>query len=315
VIPFLLRRLLWAAGTVLLTAMFAYGLMRGLRPEQYPGEAFLSGTWHQVSRALFHLDFGCASMFAGCPTIHDLWLRGLGVDLYLLAGGIAVGVSLGVGGGLWCAARPRSLPARGLEALSMIFFCAPAYVVGLLALLLFAPDFGLIKLPYFFDINSYKSPSEDLWDFFRTMLVPWIAVGLPIAGQFLRLTRAIALDNLGEDYIRTARAKGVSENVVVRRHAGPPTRVAVASLFGASAPIMITNMVLVEWVFTLPGFFRHLRRALGQNLSSTPALDIPMVQALAIWAAVLILAVSLLADLAIVRLDPRIRSGHTAPPG
>jgi peptide/nickel transport system permease protein len=315
VIPFLLRRLVWAAGTVVLTAFFAYGLMRGLRPEQYPGDAFVSGTWHQMSRALFHLDFGEACMFAGCPKIHDLWLRGLWVDVYLLAGGITVGLTLGVGGGLWCAARPRSLGARVLEGLSMVFFCAPAYVVGLLALLMFAPDFGLIKLPYFFDINSYKPPGEDLWDFFRTMLAPWIAVGLPVAGQFLRLTRAIAHDNMGEDFIRTARAKGVPENLVVRRHAGPPTRVAVASLFGASAPIMITNMVLVEWVFTLPGFFRHLRRALGQNLSSNPALDIPTVQALAIWAAVLILAVSLLADIAIVKLDPRIRAGHTAPPG
>ena len=102
----------------------------------------------------------------------------------------------------------------------------------------------------------------------------------------------------------------------MRRHAGPPTYVSVASLLGASAPLMITNVVLVEYVFTLPGFFRHMRRALGQVPNWPPPkiapLDILTLQALALWAAVLIVALGLLADLAIVRLDPRIRaSGRT----
>jgi len=315
VLGFLVRRLLWAAVTVVLTAFFAYGIIRVLRPELYGDEATLGGLWSDVSRALLHLDLGESCMFFGCPPLKRMWLDGIWADLFLLAGGIAVGLALGVGGGLWCAARPRSLASRAIEGTAMFFYCAPAYVVGLTILLAFAPDFGLIRLPYFFDINSYKPPGEDLWDFLRTMLVPWIVVGLPIAGQFLRLTLAVALDHMGEDYVRTARAKGVAEPAVVRRHAGPPTRVAVASLFGASAPIMVTNLVLVEWVFTLPGFFRHMRRALGQNLTSSPALDIPTLQALAMWAAVLNVAVSLLADLAIVKLDPRIRSGHAAPPG
>jgi peptide/nickel transport system permease protein len=68
---------------------------------------------------------------------------------------------------------------------------------------------------------------------------------------------------------------------------------------------MVTNMVLVEYVFSVPGFFRHMKRALGQ----APGIDIPTLQALALWAAVLIVMLSLLADLAIARLDPRIRAG------
>ena len=108
--------------------------------------------------------------------------------------------------------------------------------------------------------------------------------------------------------MRTARAKGVPHRLVVRRHAGPPTRVAVASLFGASAPFMVTNMVFVEYVYSVPGFFRHMKRALGQAPGWPPSLDIPTLQALALWAAVLIVALSLLADLAIMWLDPRIRA-------
>jgi ABC-type dipeptide/oligopeptide/nickel transport system permease component len=92
--------------------------------------------------------------------------------------------------------------------------------------------------------------------------------------------------------------------------------VSVASLLGASAPFTIMNMVLIEYVFTVPGFLRHTKRALGQVPNwpppKVPPIDIPALQALALWAAVLIVALGLLADLAIMRLDPRIRtSGHT----
>jgi peptide/nickel transport system permease protein len=124
----------------------------------------------------------------------------------------------------------------------------------------------------------------------------------------LRLTLTLSTEAMGEDYVRTARAKGVPELEVVRRHAAPPTYVSTASLFGASAPFMVTNMVLVEYVFAIPGFFRHTKRALGQAPGWPPGIDIPTLQALALWAAVLIVLLGLLADLAIVRLDPRIRA-------
>ena len=142
--------------------------------------------------------------------------------------------------------------------------------------------------------------------------MPWLVVGAPLAAAILRLTLALALDTMNDDFVRTARAKGVDHRRVVRRHAGPPTYVSVASLFGASAPIMVTNMVLVEYVFSVPGFFRHMKRALGQAPGWPPTIDYATLQALALWASVLIVALSLLADIAIVRLDPRIRSRSVA---
>ena len=147
------------------------------------------------------------------------------------------------------------------------------------------------------------------------MIVPWLVVGAPLGAAILRLTLALSVDTMGEDYVRTAAAKGVRHAKVVRRHAGPPTYVSVASLLGASAPLMVTNMVLVEFVFAVPGFFRHLKRALGQapawgisTQAGVPIIDIPTLQALALWASVLIVALGLLADLAIMRFDPRIRA-------
>jgi peptide/nickel transport system permease protein len=309
VVGFLVRRLFYAVMTVIATAFFAYGIIRVLRPELYPGEATLGGLWGDVSRALLHLDLGESCMFVGCPPLKRMWLDGLWADLFLLAGGVAAGLVLGVLGGLWCAARPRSRASRALESVAMLFYCSPVYVAGYLSLLLFAPPFGLVQLPYFFDPHSYAPPLDDPWDFVRSMLLPWLLVGAPLAAAVLRLTLALTIDALGEDHVRTARAKGLPHATVVRRHAGRGAYVSVASLFGVSAPLMVTNMVLIEYVFSVPGFFRHMKRALGQAPGWPPAIDLPTLQALALWAAVLIVTLSLLADLAIARLDPRIRSG------
>ena len=289
---------------MVLTAGFAYGLIRLLRPETYGGgENLFVGTWHDVDRAVFHLTLGD-------PEIRETWLDGLWADVFLLAGGAAAAVVLGVAGGIWCATRPRSRSARAAESVAMFFLCTPSYVLALGLLLLFEPTFGLLKLPLFFEVHTYRPPLEAPWDFFRSMLAPWLVVGAPLAAAILRLTAGLTIDAMGEQWVRTAKAKGLGHGRVVRKHAAPPVYATVASLFGASAPILVMNIVLVEVVFSVPGFFRHLRRALGQNVGGDDKfIDIPMIQAISIWAAVLIVVVSLLADLAILRLDPRIRAG------
>jgi peptide/nickel transport system permease protein len=319
VLAYLLRRLLFAAGTLILTAFFAYGSIRLLRPELYTDYTPVHGLFDDVDRALLHLDFGGACMFDGCPPIKRLWLDGIWADFLLLAGGVAFAVAFGVLGGLWCASRRRSRSARALEWVAMVLYCAPVYAVGFGLFLLFAPVYGVVELPFFFEPNSYAPPLENPWDFVRSMILPWLVVGAPLGAAMLRLTLALSVDTMGEDYVRTAAAKGVPHARVVRRHAGPPTYVSVASLLGASGPLMVTNMVLVEYVFGIPGFFRHMKRALGQapgwgvaTKRGVPIIDIPTLQALALWASVLIVVLGLLADLAIMRLDPRIRtSGHT----
>jgi peptide/nickel transport system permease protein len=238
---YLLRRLVFAIVTVVLTAIFAYGLIRLLRPELYEGQSFAGGTWSDVSGALVRLDLGEACMFFGCPPLKHLWLDGIWADLFLLAGGMVVAVGLGVSGGVFCAARPRSRVSRALEAVAMFFYCTPAYVTGYGLLLLFAPPFGLLQLPVLFDPHSYAPPLQDPWDFLRSMIMPWLLVGAPMAGAILRLTLALSIDAMGEDYVRTARAKGVPLIAVVRRHAARGTYASIASLFGASAPFMVTT--------------------------------------------------------------------------
>jgi peptide/nickel transport system permease protein len=292
---------------VFAVAALAYGSYRGLRPDLFPGDNWFTSTWHDVERALLHLDFGQACGWPGCPSIQTMWARGAAADLWLLGGALLFGVAGGVGAGLWCARRPRSRIARALEGAGMLAVCTPVYLVGLTLILIFNPVFGLIPVEALFDAdgNAYAAPWVDPWGWLKTLLIPWLVAAAPIAGYCLRATVALVIEELGSDHVRTARAKGLAARVVMRRHAAPPTFVSTAGLVWGLAPVIVTNLVLVEWVFSVPGFFLNTKRALGK--ADPPVVDVPMLQAQAVWGAVLIVALGAATDLVALRLDPRVR--------
>jgi peptide/nickel transport system permease protein len=306
----LARRLALSALALVAITVLTYGLVRVLRPERYGGESVVGGTAHDVNRALLHLDFGHACRWPGCPPIHDMWTAGVAADLWLLGGGLLVGVVVGVAAGLWCAARPRSLPARVLEGAAMVVYCTPVYVSALLLLLLFNPAFGrLWHLPGFFDAapESYVPPWVSPWDWLRAYLVPSIVLGAPIAAACLRLMLAHTIEELDRHYVRTAWAKGLRRRRVIRRHAAPPAYLSLGSYIWGALPMVVTNVVLVEWVFDVPGFLKYAKRALGQD-KGFPGMDIPMLQAIALWSGVLIVLLSMAVDVATAVLDPRVRA-------
>jgi peptide/nickel transport system permease protein len=237
-----------------------------------------------------------------------MWMRGADADLWLLGGAVAIGVAAGVGAGIWCARRPRSRISRFVESAGMLAICTPVYLVGLSLILVFNPVFGLIPVHALFDAdgNSYTAPWVDPWGWLQTLLIPWLVAAAPIAGYCLRGTVSMLMEELGTDHVRTARAKGLSRRLVLRRHAAPMTYPSTAGLVWGLAPMIITNLVLVEWVFSVPGFFFNTKRALGK--ADPPVIDVPMLQAQAIWGAILIVILGAVADLVVVRLDPRVRS-------
>lgn len=310
--PFL-RRLAFAPVVFLVVAALTYAVPRILLPELYPGEEPLAGTAHDLSRALLHLDFGCARVLPGCPSIRDLWVEGMAWDLWLLAGALVLGVATGIPAGVWCARRPRSLRARALEAGAAVAYCTPVYFVALLALWLFNPVYGQLPLPAFFDAEPrWVSPWDAPWDWFRQLLVPWIVLAAPLAGMCLRLTLATTREAMDEDFVRTAAAKGVAHHRVVRRHAAPLSYPGTFSFVGVSAPLIITNLVLVELTLSVPGFFRHTWRAAAHAPALRRGLvdavpDFPLLCALTLWGAVLLIVVGLIADGIVSYIDPRVR--------
>jgi peptide/nickel transport system permease protein len=301
------RRVAFAPVVVLVVAALTYATPRVLRPELTPGEGLIEGVAGDLWRVFGHFDLGRACDWPGCPRIVPMWLRGAAWDLWLLGGALVIGVAGGMLAGLWCASRPRSLRARALESAAMVLFCAPVYVVGLLLLKLFNPTFGMFGVPAFFDADPrWVTPWGDPWDWFRQLLVPWLVLAAPLGAMCLRLMLAHTVEALDEDYVRTAVGKGVSRRRIVHRHAAPAALLPTASFVGVSVPLIVTNLVLVERTFSVPGFFRYTWKALG-NVEPPGQPDFPMLQALTLWSTVLIVMLGLIGDAVLPWLDPRLR--------
>jgi peptide/nickel transport system permease protein len=309
VLGYLIRRVVHGALVLLVVALLIYGIEPALRPENYPGQAYFPLVWHDVSRALLHLDFGHACQWPGCPPIHTLWMRGIAGDLWMLAGGLLIGIAGGVGAGTWCARRPGTASARFVESVAALLFCAPVYVVGLGLLLLFNRDIGVWPVRWFFDAlpAEFVSPTADPWKWLRSYLVPWIIVAAPLAAACLRLTARLTVDELHTDHVRTAIAKGLPYGYVVRHHAARAAYPSVTALVWSYVPVFVTNIVFVEWVWNVPGFWFATRRALDQD-PNFPGIDVPMLKAISLWTALIIVVLSIAADVALAALDPRVRS-------
>jgi peptide/nickel transport system permease protein len=232
--------------------------------------------------------------------------RGMAADIWLLTGAIVVGVVAGVLGGLWCSGHPQTLLSRALQGGAALAYCAPVYLVGLILLYLFNPDLGKFHIPFFFDAAPHRaSPFTDPWTWLRTLLVPWIVLAAPLAGMCLRLTESLAREVKQEDYIRTATAKGLKPSEVVRRHVGRPTFGATISFAPVTLPLFLTNVMLVERLFSVPGFFHSVWEAIGHNGES--AISLPIIITAALWTTVLLIVLGIIADAILAVLDPHVR--------
>ncbi len=181
----------------------------------------------------------------------------------------------------------------------MVFLCAPVYVVGLSALLLFgtgiaASGIGVVPLKY---VPFEEGPVRWLGG----LIVPWIVLGLPLAAVCQRMMNSSMREVMHEEFVRTALAKGISRTRMVRRHAVPAAAAPVLTLAGVTVPVMVTNLVLVELTFSIPGVFQNVRASMANE-------DFPVIQGTVIAAAFLVAVASLVVDVALAWLDPKIRA-------
>jgi peptide/nickel transport system permease protein len=241
-------------------------------------------------------------------SLHDLVLDGLPVDVALLLGGTVLGIAIGLATGVASGARRRSGKDRALAVGSALALSAPVYWFGFIVLTLFAPQSGyLVQIPFVSWYGGYVPLGDDPLRWLQSLWVPWLVLAAPLAAMCHRMTRASVAEALDEDFIRTARAKGVAEKRVMRRHALRAALPPVLGLASVSMALMVTNVVLIEPAFRLPGFFRQAD--IGQfrgEQSHVPSQDV--VQALVLEAALLISVTMLLADLLRARIDPRARA-------
>ena len=203
---------------------------------------------------------------------------------------ILFGVPLGV----LAAWRANSVLDRASMVFAVLAFSIPSFYLAYNLIFLFA-----VHLQWFPAIG-YQPMSDGIWGWAHRLVLPTVSVGLIIAGLLTRITRATMLEVLREDYVRTARAKGLAEGVVLFRHALRNAFAPVLTVIGLGVAALITGLVVTETVFAIPGIGRLV-------VDSIQRRDYPTIQGLMLMIALGYLTINLIIDLAYVYIDPRIR--------
>jgi len=309
VLAFLLRRVVWAFATLLLLSLITF-LLGALAPGG-PAEVVLGQHANpkliaefnkakgldqplhvQYSRWLGGVvrgDFG-VSYRDNQPIVRTLAARyPITVRLALMAGAFAllVGVPLG----LIAALRAGTWVDRLATSLSLTGVSIPAFVMLPLLVLLFSLRLGWFPVTY----------NDQWWH----LVLPAIALGTRPSALVARMTRAAFLEALAQDYVRTARAKGLGWARTVIRHAGKNSVIPILTVFGTSVGYLLGGSFVVETIFGVPGIG-------AISVDAIPARDYPMIQAVALLAAAVFIGVNLLVDVLYGLIDPRLRTAAAA---
>jgi peptide/nickel transport system permease protein len=222
----------------------------------------------------------------------------LPATISLAIGAAVVWLIIGITIGIISAVRPRSLLDRAAMGGALVAISAPVYWVGLVALYLFADDIGIWKI--FPGAGSYVPFSEDPQKWFTSLLLPWFVLAASFAAIYARLLRSTMIESLGEDYIRTARAKGLSERRVILRHALRSAITPIVTAAGLDIGVLLGGAILTESVFNIPGIGRLAFDSIQNS-------DLPMIQGTVLVGAFFIVMANLVVDILYAFIDPRVR--------
>jgi peptide/nickel transport system permease protein len=233
------------------------------------------------------------SMGSG-QAVKDMFLQRAPVTLELFFGGLIWALIIGIPVGMLCAFKRGTALDSFLSGGSLIGIALP-------------PTFEALALIYFFAVifkilppSGYTPFFEDPWANIQSMLMPSFVIGSHLAGILARYVRSSLLDNLRQDFIRTARAKGLSEVEILFRHAVKPSMIPIVTVLGFTFGGMLAGAFIIEVIFALPGVGRMAVNAIFEK-------DFPVIQAVLVMTAINVLMVNFLVDIAYAALDPRIR--------
>jgi peptide/nickel transport system permease protein len=298
---FILRRLVAVVLVTIAACSLTFLVLHGLFPETFSDTHSLPvelGLF--LERTFLHFDLG-ESTSRPLGDVSTLIGRGLGADVSLIVGGLFAGFVMGNLAGMLAARNPRSPLARTLDVLGLLALCTPVYVMAMVAILVFAPSIGAPIPIALFEPHKYVPLTDNVLQWAGGLLVPWIILGLPLAAVNMRLTRADLQDVIGQDYVRTATAKGLPPWVVMTRHMLPVAAPPAVSLTGAYVPLLIGNALLIETVWEIPGSVKLIPAAIDVG-------NYAIIQGLVIVSAVFVVVCNGVADVILALLDPRVRT-------
>ncbi len=308
---FLIRRLLTLAVTLLITSVAIFTVMEVLPGD--PAAVMLGTEARPDTLAALRRDLGLdrpaplryldwmASLADGSMSISytyrvpagPLIAERLAVTLPLALLAILLSTAIALPLGVYAAARHNRPGDWGVMAFAQIGVAVPNFWLGLLLILLFSVELGWFSAGGF---PGWTAP----WASLRALLLPALALALPQAAILARVTRGAVLEVMSEDFVRTARAKGLSRRATLLRHVLRNAMIPVATVLGLQFSFLIAGAIIVETVFTLPGLGRLAFQAVAQR-------DLIVVQDVVMLLAAVVIVVNFLVDLAYGLLDPRLK--------
>jgi peptide/nickel transport system permease protein len=243
--------------------------------------------WH-----IMHGDLG-TSIFTNLPVTHMIAQR-VEPTLSLMVLTVVLSLIVAIPIGVLAAWKQGSWIDRVVMLLAVFGFSTPVFVVGYLLAYLFALKLGWLP------VQGFTPISQGVWPFLRTLLLPSVALGLIYIALLARITRATMLEVLSQDYVRTARAKGVGQRGILFVHALKNAAVPIVTVVGLGVALLIGGAVVTETVFAIPGIGRLTVDAILQR-------DYPVIQAVVLMFSFVYVIINLIVDLLYTLFDPRIR--------
>jgi len=248
---------------------------------------------------LVRLDLGQSAIY-GKPVL-DVILERLPATLLLMLSSLGLAVAGGMALGVLAARRVDGWPDTVISLLGLLFYATPSFWLGLMGIVVFAVKLAWLPAGGLQEVGTEQGGLTGILDVARHLLLPTATLSLIFMAIYLRVMRASMLEVLGLDFVRAARAKGVTEGRVLVRHVLRNALLPVVTLIGLQGATLLGGSVVVESVFSLPGLGRLAYESVVQR-------DLNMLLGIVFASTLLVITVNLLVDLAYARLDPRISS-------
>jgi len=314
---YIVRRIIWTIVLLLVVTLVTFlifyilptadpaALRAGRNPSQHLIEAIrhqlgldqpiLTQYWNYVKDLVTHFSFG--KSYINNQDVKELIFDRIQNTIFLVVGAAIIWFSVGVLIGIVSAVFRGRIWDRLLMGGALILISAPVYWLGLVALYLFSDDIGVWKI---FPGAGAFNDAEGFFNKCWAMVLPWCVLASAFAAIYARLLRANLLETLSEDYIRTARAKGLSERRVVFRHAVRSAITPIITVLGLDIGILMGGAILTETVFSIDGIGKLSYDAIQRG-------DLSTIQGTTLFLALGVAVMSLVVDIVYAYLDPRVR--------
>ncbi|HEY6430732.1 MAG TPA: ABC transporter permease [Acetobacteraceae bacterium] len=308
----LIRRLGSAIPILLIVTLITFGMIHMIPGDPAAAIAGITATPDQIAQIrhnlgldkplasqlvhwyanLLHGDLG-TSLLLGQPVLYAVAVR-LPVTIGLSAYALVITLILGLASGIIAALKQNTWIDQAAMVFAMFGISVPNFYLGLLMIIVFAVDLGWVPT------GGYVAFADDPWGWFVCMTLPAISLALLLIGLLARITRSTMLEVLRQDYIRTARAKGLPQRKIVIKHALSNALIPIVTVIGIIVSLLISGSVVTETLFSIPGMGQLLTQAVLNR-------DYPMVQGGLLILTALLVLVNIGVDVLYAFLDPRVR--------